>query len=154
MDEPTNLPYCYLPKSEYGIHLKCNRGLCCRKHTEKVNVVFNSNGTVSYQEKNSFTFVPERSAGHWPNQEYLTVPNIPLLVSQLSYVHFFWESERKLKFDLVRICILTVTTEYKKHFSRNTKQTVFFSQIYTVHLDTIKVLFTNWRTIELSLKKI
>lgn len=50
-----------------------------RTNTEKVNVVFNSNGTVSYQEKNSFTYLPERSGGHWPRQDHLTVPNIPLL---------------------------------------------------------------------------
>jgi hypothetical protein len=52
-----------------------------RKYTEKVNVVFNSNGTVSYQEKNFFTYVPERSGGHWPSQDYITLPNIPLLAA-------------------------------------------------------------------------
>jgi len=84
MDEPTNLSYCQVPTSKHGLHLECNRELCCRKYTEKVNVVFNSNGTVSYQEKNFFTYVPERSGGHWPSQDYITLPNIPLLVSQLS----------------------------------------------------------------------
>ncbi|XP_021917908.1 scavenger receptor class B member 1-like [Zootermopsis nevadensis] len=52
-----------------------------REHAEKVNVVFNPNGTVSYQQKTSFSYVPELSAGHRPRQEYITVPNIPLLVS-------------------------------------------------------------------------
>jgi len=89
MDESTNLPYCHVSTSKHGLHLECNRGLCCRTSTEKVNVVFNSNGTVSYQEKNSFTYLPERSGGHWPSQDHLTMPNIPLLVSQLSYVLFF-----------------------------------------------------------------
>jgi hypothetical protein len=48
---------------------------------EKVNVVFNPNGTVTYQQKSSFSFVPELSAGHRPRQENIVVPNIPLLVS-------------------------------------------------------------------------
>lgn len=119
MDELTILPYCHLPISKHGLHFECNLGLCCRKYTEKVNVVFNSNGTVSYQEKNSFTFVPEKSEGHWPSQDYITVPNIPLLVSHLSYVLSFFvcfESEWKLKFELVRICLLTETTESRNIF--------------------------------------
>jgi hypothetical protein len=48
---------------------------------EKVNVVFNRNGTVSYQEKISFSFVPELSAFRQPHHDYIAVPNIPLLVS-------------------------------------------------------------------------
>lgn len=50
-----------------------------RQRTEKVNVVFNHNGTVSYQEKVSLSFVPELSARHHPRQDYIAVPNIPLL---------------------------------------------------------------------------
>jgi hypothetical protein len=113
MNEPRNSSYCNLPNTKHGLNLECNRGLCCRKYTEKVNIVFNINGTVSYQEKNSFQFVPEKSGGRRPNQDYLTVPSIPLLVSQLSNVFFVYLSNCKL----VRICVLTVPTKSKKQLS-------------------------------------
>ncbi|KAJ9599080.1 hypothetical protein L9F63_010440, partial [Diploptera punctata] len=50
-----------------------------RETTEKVNVVFNDNGTVTYQQKSTFDFVPELSGGHLPRQTRITVPNLPLL---------------------------------------------------------------------------
>ena len=43
---------------------------------------------------------------------------------QIFSYFFVFESEWKLKFDLVRICVLTVTTESKKHLSRNTAQII------------------------------
>ncbi|XP_069684901.1 scavenger receptor class B member 1-like [Periplaneta americana] len=50
-----------------------------REYTEKVNIVFHDNGTVSYQGKSSFSFVPELSVGHQPRHERVIMPNIPLL---------------------------------------------------------------------------
>lgn len=49
-----------------------------REKVERINVEFNKNGTVTYQEKRSSEFVPELSKG---NPEHLTisVPNLPLI---------------------------------------------------------------------------
>ncbi|KAJ4444622.1 hypothetical protein ANN_06418 [Periplaneta americana] len=57
-----------------------------REYTEKVNIVFHDNGTVSYQGKSSFSFVPELSVGHQPRHERVIMPNIPLLVSVAIFI--------------------------------------------------------------------
>lgn len=49
---------------------------------EKVNVKFHDNGTVTYQHKKILQFVPELSKDK--NLRF-TVPNIPLLVSNIFF---------------------------------------------------------------------
>ncbi|XP_066991111.1 scavenger receptor class B member 1 [Anabrus simplex] len=44
---------------------------------EKVNVVFNKNSTISFQESRSYEFVPEKSIGS--ELDEVVVPNIPLI---------------------------------------------------------------------------
>lgn len=47
---------------------------------ERVNIQFNEDGTVSYQEKRNWKFRPELSKGH-RQSDRVVVPNVPLLVS-------------------------------------------------------------------------
>lgn len=49
-----------------------------RETVERINVEFNKNGTVTYQEKRSSEFVPEMSQGD-PEHLTITVPNLPLI---------------------------------------------------------------------------
>lgn len=49
-----------------------------KEKVERVNVEFNKNGTVTYQEKRSNEFVPELSNGN-PEDLSITVPNLPLI---------------------------------------------------------------------------
>ncbi|KAK7866496.1 hypothetical protein R5R35_014360 [Gryllus longicercus] len=44
---------------------------------EKVNLIWNNNGTITFQERRNYKFVPELSSG-WETDR-LVVPNIPLL---------------------------------------------------------------------------
>lgn len=49
-----------------------------RETIERVNVKFNDNGTMTYQDKKTYTFSEELSAGsEWDS---VTVPNMPFLV--------------------------------------------------------------------------
>jgi len=49
-----------------------------REKVERINVEFNENGTVTYQERRSNEFVPEMSQGD-PEHLTITVPNLPLI---------------------------------------------------------------------------
>lgn len=59
------------------------------QHSEKVNTHFNGDGTVTYQERNSFTFRPDLSSGHQFDQ--VTVPNLPFMsaISMARYAPSF-----------------------------------------------------------------
>lgn len=59
---------------------------------EKVNTKFYDNGTVSFQHFKILQFMPELSV---PGGEELkfTVPNIPLLVSELKFFIYFNDNE-------------------------------------------------------------
>lgn len=49
-----------------------------RETVERINVEFNKNGTVTYQEKRNNEFIPEMSQGD-PEHLSITVPNLPLI---------------------------------------------------------------------------
>jgi len=49
-----------------------------KEKVERINVEFNNNGTVTYQEKRSNEFIPELSNGD-PEHLRITVPNLPLI---------------------------------------------------------------------------
>lgn len=49
-----------------------------KETVERINVEFNENGTVTYQEKRSNEFIPELSQGD-PKHLTITVPNLPLI---------------------------------------------------------------------------
>lgn len=51
-----------------------------REKWEKVNVKFNPNGTISYQQKKTFVFDPDQSVGS--EDDMVVIPNIPMLVSK------------------------------------------------------------------------
>ncbi|XP_050519732.1 lysosome membrane protein 2-like [Daktulosphaira vitifoliae] len=51
-----------------------------RETVERINVEFNANGTVTYQEKRSSEFVPEMSQGD-PENIPIVVPNLPLIAA-------------------------------------------------------------------------
>lgn len=56
-----------------------------KEDMEKVNIKFHENFTVSYQHKKILRFVPELSID---KNTRIVTPNIPLLVSTLSYIFF------------------------------------------------------------------
>lgn len=47
---------------------------------ERVNVAFNGNGTISYQEHRSYNFRPDLSKRARQHDKVI-VPNVPLIVS-------------------------------------------------------------------------
>lgn len=49
-----------------------------KEKVERINVEFNENGTVTYQEKRSNEFMPDMSNGN-PENLFITVPNLPLI---------------------------------------------------------------------------
>lgn len=49
-----------------------------KEKVERINVEFNKNGTVTYQEKRSSEFIPEMSSGN-PERLFITAPNLPLI---------------------------------------------------------------------------
>lgn len=52
----------------------------CREFLENTNVTFNDNGTITYIPRRTVFFVPELSKSD-PKKDFVTVPNIPMLVS-------------------------------------------------------------------------
>lgn len=47
---------------------------------QKVNIVFNSDKTITYQEKKTYKYIPELSVGR--QSDRIVVPNMPVLVSR------------------------------------------------------------------------
>lgn len=52
---------------------------CFSESWEKVNLKFNDNGTVTFQQQKIFKFDPDQSVGD--ESDMVVVPNIPMLVS-------------------------------------------------------------------------
>jgi len=51
-----------------------------REKTEKVNITFNDDSTISFRENKTYEFVPQSSVGD-PQEDIVVVPNIPYMVS-------------------------------------------------------------------------
>ncbi|KAL1117907.1 hypothetical protein AAG570_004220, partial [Ranatra chinensis] len=51
--------------------------LCCREKWEKVNLKFNDNGTLTFQQQKIFRFDAEQSVGD--ESDMVVVPNVPML---------------------------------------------------------------------------
>lgn len=49
-----------------------------REQLERVNIEFHPNGTVSYNEKRSFEFLPDKTRGSL--RDKIIVPSIPIMV--------------------------------------------------------------------------
>lgn len=54
---------------------------------EKVNLTFQENGTVTFQQQKIFKFDPEQSVGDV--EDMVVVPNIPMLVSSIYYLYSY-----------------------------------------------------------------
>jgi len=68
-----------------------------RETVERLNVEFNADGTVTYQERRSNEFVPEMSQGD-PERLTITVPNLPLIsaISKTADTFFFTQKVMSL----------------------------------------------------------
>lgn len=64
-----------------------------RETVERINIEFNENGTVTYQEKRSNEFVPEMSQGD-PEHLTITVPNLPLISAISKSVDTFYITQK------------------------------------------------------------
>nr|CAD7405667.1 unnamed protein product [Timema cristinae] len=50
---------------------------CCSETVEKVNIVFNDDSTLTFQENRTYQFLPEKSAGS--EDDLIITPSIPLI---------------------------------------------------------------------------
>lgn len=55
-----------------------------RETWEKVNLRFNDNGTITFNQRKKFRFDPVRSAGS--EDDMVIIPNIPMLVSSFEFI--------------------------------------------------------------------
>lgn len=61
---------------------KC-MNFCCRETWEKVNIQFNKNSTLSFNQRKTYVFDEASSSGS--EDDVVVVPNIPMLVSSMFY---------------------------------------------------------------------
>lgn len=83
---------------------------------QKINIKFHENGTVSFQHRKILEFVPELSVS---SNTKITVPNIPLLVSNIFANHFCCKIVKQIFFSVVNQPIKFVGFDNKK-FNINT----------------------------------
>lgn len=63
--------------------------VCFRETWEKVNLQFHENGTLTFNQRKTFKFDAENSAGS--EDDMVVIPNIPMLVSILLCIDMRWK---------------------------------------------------------------